>query len=131
MKDLRRVRTSRRYSESFKRHVVFEYESGRVSVSELMRTYGVCKQTVYNWVYRFSTLSETGYRVVEHKDSWMKKEREAKKRLEDLERAVGRKQIEIDYLLKLIDQAEQRHGIDIKKKSDTPRFSGFDNTEES
>jgi hypothetical protein len=41
-----------------------------------------------------------------------------------LERAVGQKQLKIDYLEKLIELAGDELGMDLKKNSDTKPSSG-------
>jgi hypothetical protein len=42
-----------------------------------------------------------------------------KKRIAELERIVGQKQIMIDYKDKMIELAEEEYGIDIKKKCES------------
>lgn len=41
------------------------------------------------------------------------------KRIKELEAALGRKQIQLDFTNKMIELAEEEYGIDIKKNSDT------------
>lgn len=53
---LRRLQKTRRYEDTFKRHLVEEFESGRFSVGELSRLHHVPGQTIYRWIYKFSTL---------------------------------------------------------------------------
>jgi transposase len=53
-----------------------------------------------------------------------------KKRVAELERIVGQKQILIDFKDKMIEIAEEQYGVDIKKKfSSTP--SGISGTTEN
>jgi len=44
-----------------------------------------------------------------------------KKRIAELERMVGQKEIELTFKNKLIDIAEDKFGIEIKKKTSTKR----------
>lgn len=127
--EMRRIRKTRVYTESFKCQLVHDFESGRYSVAELSRLHGVCQMSIYRWVYKFSTFNQYGYRVVEHNQSSMDKVKQLEKRIKELERMVGQKQIKIDYLEKMIDIAKDELDIDIKKNSDTPPFGGSGKTD--
>ena len=59
-------------------------------------------------------------------DSSEKKVKELNKRIEELERIVGQKQLNIDFLEKMIELAKEQYGIDIKKNSSTPPSTGSD-----
>lgn len=124
------VRKYRRYSEGFKQDLVKDFESGRYSVYQLSRLHGVPFQSIYQWIYRYSTVNEKGYRVVEKEKSSSKRVKDLEKRIAELEQTVGRKQIQIDYLEKLIDLAKEDLDIDIKKNYDTPHSDGFGKTRE-
>ena len=126
--NLKKVRKQRRYSEEFRKQVVFDYESGGYSASELSRLHGISLQSIYNWIYKYSICNQKGYRVVEMKDSSTKKLKDLEKRIKELEGMIGRKQIKIDYLEKLIELAGEEYDIDIKKNSDTPQSTGSGNT---
>jgi len=54
--------------------------------------------------------------------------KELQKRISDLEQIVGQKQLNIDFLEKMIELAKGQYGIDIKKNSDTPPSSGSETT---
>lgn len=114
------IRKRRRYSEEFKMKLVQDFESGKFSVSELSKLHGVWFQTIYQWIYKYSTFSEKGYRVVEMKDSSEKKVKELENRIKELESVVGRKQIMIDYLEQMMEVAKEELDIDIKKNFSTP-----------
>lgn len=118
------IRKTRKYSEEFKQKLVKDFESGAFSVLELSKLHGVHNQSVYNWIYRYSTFSEKGYRVVEMKHSSTKKMRELEQRIKDLESMVGRKQIKIDYLEQMIEVAKDELDIDIKKNFSTQPSGG-------
>ena len=62
------------------------------------------------------------------KESSTQKLKELEDRLKELERAVGQKQIYIDYLEKMMDIAKDEMGVDIKKNYGTPRLNGSDKT---
>lgn len=124
LKSGKRVRRRRVFSEDFKLEIVRLYESGERTVLEMVREYGLSVQTVYNWIYIFSEYNKKSIQVVEMKDSQQSKIREMEKRIKELEQAVGRKQMNIDYLEKMIDLAKDHYDIDIKKNFDTPPSGG-------
>ncbi len=126
--NLKQLRKTRRYSEEFKKEIVSLFEKGSYSVLQLERLYGVNNVTIYHWIYKFSTFNEKGIRIVEMKKSSSLKLKGLTQKVKDLERIVGKKQIKIDYLEKMIDIAKDEFDIDIKKKQDTPRSAGLEKT---
>jgi len=126
--NLREVKKHRSYSEEFKKELVNLFESGKYSVSQLDKLYGINSQTIYRWIYKFSTFNEKGFRIVEMKKSGSSKLKELEQKVKELERAVGQKQIKIDYLEKMIDIAKEELHYDIKKNFNTPRSAGSEIT---
>ena len=122
--NLKTLKKHRIYSEEFKRQIVQDFESGQFSVPQLEKLHGIGNPTIYNWIYKFSTFNEKGSRIVEMKDSSTQKLKQLQTRIKELEAIVGRKQISIDYLEKMIDIAKDEFGIDIKKNSSTPQSTG-------
>lgn len=66
--------------------------------------------------------------MVEKSQSSTQKMKDLEKRIADLERAVGQKQIKIDYLEKMIEIAKTDLNIDIKKNYNTPPSVGSERT---
>ena len=122
--NIKLLRKHRQFSDDFKKQIVSEYESGKFSVPQLEKLHGICHQSIYGWIYKFSTFNEKGFRVVEMKDSSSKKMQELEAKNKELEAALGRKQIQLDYLEKMIELAKTELDIDIKKNYSTPRSVG-------
>lgn len=122
-----RLQVKRLFSEDFKKSVISDYESGKFSVRELASLYAVHSTVIYRWIYRYSTYQKRNIKVVEMSDSSSQKVKELQKRIAELERIVGQKQLNIDYLEKMIELAKAELGIDIKKNSDTPQSGGSTN----
>lgn len=118
------IRKQRKYSIEFKKQIVSEFESGKLSVSALARLHGIRSKVIYDWIYKFSNFNTKGYRVVEMKESSTTKLKLLEQKVKDLERMVGQKQIKIDYLEKMMEIAKEELNIDIKKKFDTPQSLG-------
>ena len=130
MKRVKRLRTKRYFSEEFKRARVKDYESGDFTVIELGKLYSISLPVIYRWIYKFSKLNKKKVIVVENKDSSTKKLKDYEKRIEELERIVGQKQIKVDYLEKLMEIAEQDLGFDLKKNTGLKPSSGTKKTEQ-
>ena len=124
------LKKRRKFTDSFKKQVVKEYESGKFSVSELSRLYGVANQNIYEWIYKYSMFNKKGYRIVEDHQSAAKKVKHLEQRIKELEAMLGRKQIKLEFLEKMIDLASEELQVDIKKNYSSRRSNGLDVTED-
>jgi len=128
LKTGKRIGRKRKFSEDFKLKIVKEYESGDLSVVEMTKIYDISYQTIYNWIYKYSKYNKQSIQVVEMKDSQAHKIKEMEARIKELEQAVGQKQMNIDYLEKMIELAKDHYDIDIKKNSKSQHYGGSKNT---
>lgn len=126
--NMRLLRKQRQYSKEFKKQIVSDFESGDFSVGQLSKLHGIANQVIYRWIYKFSTFNEKGFRVVEMEDSSHKKMKEMEARIKELEAALGRKQIQVDYFEKMIELARTELDVDIKKNYNTPQSTGSGKT---
>ena len=122
------ISKQRKYSEEFKKSIVRDFESGKFSVPQLERLHNIGNPSIYKWIYKFSKSNEKGQRIVEMKDSSTQKLKALEQKIKELERTVGQKQIQIDYLEKMIDIAKDELNIDIKKNSNTSQSIGSEAT---
>ena len=122
------IQSRRIFSEEFKKTCVKEYESGQFSVLELSKLYYIKGVIIYRWIYKYSTYNKRRVKVVEMATSSKEKLKELQKRISDLERVVGQKQLNIDFLEKMIEIAKNDYGIDIKKNFNTPPSTGSEKT---
>lgn len=113
-----KIRKSRIFSEKFKKAIVNEYTSGNFSVGQLCKIHQLHSQNVYSWIYKYSNVSKPEKVIVELKKSTTQKLSDYEKRIAELEKMVGRKQIEIEYLKKIIEVADDELGTDLKKNLD-------------
>lgn len=120
----KRINRNRKFSEDFKLKVIDEYERGFRSVLELEKFYEISNSLIYNWIYKYSKYNKKSIQVVEMKDSQLFKLKQMEARIKELEQAVGQKQMNIDFLEKMIDLAKEEYNIDIKKNSNTPQSGG-------
>lgn len=121
----RRERQNRYFSEDFKRRKVSEIERRLTTVSEISREYQVSKGAVYKWIYKFSRLQKRGLKMVVEARSDTHKLILLKEQIKELEQIIGQKQLQIDFLEKLIELAEDKYEIKIKKKPFMKPSGGF------
>ena len=114
---MRNEKISRVFSLELKLALVKQLESGKLRVVEVCKTYGVSHTAVYKWLHKYSQLYQKETRVVVEGKSVSKKNQELKDRIKELERAVGQKQMRIDYLEKVVEHASDRAGYDVEKKN--------------
>jgi transposase len=111
----KKTRQTRRFSTEFKKEKVALLDAGKITVRELSKIYEVSQTAVYNWVNKYSKLPMTE-RIVVEKISEEQKNKELLERIKELERAVGRKQLEIDYYKTTLDVLQEQEGENLKKK---------------
>jgi transposase-like protein len=116
------------FSEAIKKKVVEDIEGGKVTVLAVSREYGTSYQTVYRWLNKYSRHLRSSKRIVVEMESEGYKTKALEKRIQELEAAIGRKQLEIDFLNKMIEKGKEELGVDLKKKFSTPPFNGSEAT---
>jgi transposase len=108
----------RRFSENFKREKVKEIEGKTITVLQLSRIYDVSTTAVYKWMRKYSKYQEKRERVVIEKESESYKTYQLQRKVAELERLLGQKEIELSYLEKVIESGNELLGEDLKKKFD-------------
>jgi transposase-like protein len=126
--NLKKLRKRRVFTDEFKQSLVKEFDTGQFSVNELGRLHGIADTVIYRWIYKFSTFNQKGYRIIEMKESSNKKLKDLEQKVKNLEQIVGKKQIMIDYLEKMMEIAKDELDIDIKKNFNTSQSAGSGKT---
>lgn len=125
------IKKQRVFSKEFKRKKVQELVAKRITVLKLSREYSVSRSSVYKWLYTYSVHYRQNTKLVVQMESEESRTKYYRDRNAELERVVGQKQLEIDFLNKLVEIASQEMGFDIKKNFSTQLSSGTDNTDPS
>jgi transposase-like protein len=120
----------RTFSQELKLKVVKDIESGKATVAQVTREFLVSDVSVYNWLNKYSKFHKRGATLIVELKSEAYRSKELEKKVKDLEAALGRKQLEVEFLSKLIELASDDLGIDIKKKHYTERSTGSDSIQE-
>ena len=105
------VKLIHRYSESLKRKIVEEIESGELTVSDAMDLYGIQhRRTINRWVQNLGK----NRRPTQIVRVMMKSEQE---RIKELEKALADAELERFALKTLVSVYEEDWGADKKKRS--------------
>ena len=121
----------RYFSESFKKQKVKEIDSNLTSVRQVSKLYEVSPTAVYKWLNKYSVYNKHKVRLIAEPMSDSHKIEELQKRIRELERMVGLKQIELEFKERMIEIAEEMYGVDIKKKLGSTLSDGSKKTGKS
>lgn len=117
-------RRVRRFSESFRQQKVQELESGISTPSEIIREYEVSYTSIRRWITKYGRNKyDKPKRIIVESESDTKKLIELRKKVAELERIIGQKQLQLDFNHKMIELAEEFYKVDIKKKFSGKRSS--------
>lgn len=118
------IRQRRIFSEEFKRQKVQLIVEKKITIRDVSELYNVSSMSVYRWLYKYSPHHENGSNQVVQMESEANKTKQALQQVADLERAIGQKQIYIDYLERLIQIGSEELGVDLKKSFNEPASNG-------
>jgi transposase-like protein len=120
------LRPRRIFSERLKKKIVKDIDEGKTNITGVSREYQVSAVSIYKWLKKYSAHLHPSTTIVMQMDSEQYRSRELEKKVAELESVIGRKQMEIDYLNKLIELAQEDLGIDLKKNINTVVSVGSD-----
>ena len=118
------LRQHKIFSESIKKQVVRDIERGKCTVLEASRELLVTDKSIYNWLHRYSLYLQKNKVLIVEDNSEVYRSKELEKRIFEVEAALGRKQMEIDLLEKVIDLANESYKTDLKKNLSKMRSNG-------
>lgn len=107
----------RTFSAAFKEEKVKEIESKQVTVSQVCRYCKVSTTAVYKYINLYVSLQQRGERIVIEKESEAQKTEKLLKKVAGLEQLLAQKQVEVEYLKKVIEFGSEELKMDIKKSS--------------
>jgi transposase-like protein len=111
------IRKRRRiFSVAFKEEKVKQIESKQITVAQICQLYQVSNTAVYKWIELYGSYKQKGERIVVEKESEGKKTAELLKKVAELEQLLGQKQVEVEYLKKVLEFGSELTKTDIKKK---------------
>jgi len=107
---------NRNFSVEFKKEKSRLLVTGKLSIKDACKLYEVSRTTLYKWIYLYTQV-EKGVKTVVQMDSEEYRTKELLSKVAELERIIGQKQIELDYMHKLVEISSEEVGYDIKKKA--------------
>ena len=124
MNSKRKTQQRRNFSEEVKRQTVRDIERGKCTISGVSRELVVSTVSIYKWIEKYSGYSQKNQLLIVENKSESYRSKELEKQLKDVEAALGRKQLEIDFLNKIIEQAGEEFKTDLKKNFSTQVSNG-------
>jgi transposase-like protein len=103
---------------------VEQIELKKLKVRDVVNLYQVTETSVYRWLNEYSAFKRTGAKMMMESESHETKVDKLLDRISELERNVGKKQLEIEFLDKVIEMCSEELGYDVKKKCTTMQLNG-------
>jgi len=91
-----------KFSPELKRKIVEEHVAGGKPISSICRSYSVGETAVRHWVQQYREAGDAG--LANH-DASVRELREAQQRIEELEGALGRASMELDFMRRAFKRA--------------------------
>lgn len=117
-------RQRRIFSTELKKKLVEEIERKRLKIKDVVYLYKVSQTNVYRWLKSYSSMNVPGVTMVIESESKESKLEKLYQMISELERKIGKQQMEIDFKDKVIELCSEELGYDVKKKVTTMRSSG-------
>jgi transposase-like protein len=118
------IKQRRAFSEAFKRQKVKDIIEKRISIKDISKLYEVSRCAVYKWIYAYSPHHERKTILVVQMESEASKTQMLQQRVAELERIIGQKQLDLDFLNKLLELGSEDLGFDLKKNLSTKLSNG-------
>lgn len=124
------LRPLRIFSLEIRRKTVRDIEKGKCTVAQASNELVVSQTSIYNWINKYSLYLKQSKRMVVEDKSEAYRSKELEKKLKEAEAMLGRKQMEIEFLNKMIEIANEEFKIDIKKSVKKRLSNGTEPTKE-
>lgn len=118
------IRERRIFSVELKKKAIKLLIAKQSTIKSLMDEHQISANTVYRWLYQYSPNHERRCTLVVQMDSEEIKNADLRHRVAELERIVGQKQLEVDYLNKLLEIGSKELGMDLKKSFSSSPSNG-------
>jgi transposase len=109
----------RTFSTEFKKEKVTLIEQGKLRVSDVCKIYEVSQTAVRKWLVKYGKSYLKTERIVVEKISEEFKNLELLKKIAELERVIGKQQLQLIYKEAVIQIASEELGEDLEKKFDS------------
>jgi transposase-like protein len=110
-------KTKRVFSSDLKAKLVKDIVEKRATVLQISKLYAVTCAAIYKWLDKYSPTYTKTVQIVVQMESEAEKTKSLLERVAELERALGRKELQLMYFEKLIEFTSRDVGYDVKKKA--------------
>ena len=110
------IKMRRTFSTEFKKEKVLLIEQGKLKVSEVCKMYEVTHTAVRKWLLKYGKSYSKTERMVVEKISEEAKTLDLMRKVAELERVIGKQQLQIIYKDAVIQSASELIGENIEKK---------------
>lgn len=117
------IREMRTFSEAVKKQAVKDLLSKHWTIKQVAAYHQTSLTTVYRWLYKYSPHHEQKCTLVVQMESEATKNSNLQSRNAELERIIGQKQLEIDFLNKLFELGSSELGFDLNRSGARKSFS--------
>jgi len=123
-----KLNSCRSFSEDFKKQKVHEIVTKKTTIQEVSKLYEIWPQIIYRWIHKYSSDHPKQAKIVVEMESESQKALFYKEKVAELERLIGQKQIQLDFMEKLIELASDELEMDLKKNFSSKLLNGSDDT---
>lgn len=117
----KKLKQVRHFSPTIKKQVVALIEQKQLNVATAAREYGVHAQTIYNWIYRYSSYNANGGIMMVDKKHQQSQLAALQQQVQQLQSVLGQKQMQLDYWQKYAELlAQDVPDADKKKEAIKP-----------
>lgn len=113
------LRERRVFSVELKKKLVEQIETKKLQVRDVVNLYKVSAASVYRWLQDYSITKPNGVTMVVESESHDSKITKLYHHIAELEQNVGKKQLQIEFLEKVLEFCSDELGYDVKKKYTT------------
>jgi transposase-like protein len=110
------IKMRRTFSTEFKKEKVLLIEQGKLKVAEVCKMYEVTQTAVRKWLLKYGKSYSKTERMVVEKISEEAKTLDLMRKVAELERVIGKQQLQIIYKDAVIQSASELIGENIEKK---------------
>ena len=125
------LKSKRSFSEDFKKQKVHEIVTKKATVQEISKLYEIRTAIIYRWIHKYSSDTPKQAKIVVEMESESQKALFYKEKVAESERLVGQKQIQLDFMEKLIELASHELEMDLKKNFSSKLLNGSGKTSEN
>ncbi|MBK9107165.1 MAG: transposase [Saprospiraceae bacterium] len=124
------LKVQRVFSVEIRRKTVRDVERGKCTILQASNELGVSQGSIYKWINQYSLYLKQSKRMVVEDKSEAYRSKELENKLKEVEAMLGRKQMEIEFLNKMIEIANEEFKIDIKQSVKKRLSNGIESTKE-